>query len=189
MPTPKKEEFEVSTIGQVILDPPESKKEGISGPVLPDSFALMKDKYIIVQYKQNKQIQVFTIPEKQSPGLHNSLQGPESRQSAPYFVLDNAISRNGKSFCIYDKYIAIRNLKQKCFEVVDIEEKKTVVSFAYEDIWYYNNYHVLGHVFVFPHYMKVTFFDADNSFRKLESKGVDFDWYKNDDKDAGNLLS
>ena len=71
----------------------------------------------------------------------------------------------------------------------DIEEKKTVVSFAYEDIWYYNNYHVLGHVFVFPHYMKVTFFDADNSFRKLESKGVDFDWYKNDDKDAGNLLS
>jgi len=37
--------------------------------------------------------------------------------------------------------------------------------------------------------MKVTFFDADNGFRKLESKGVDFDWYKNDDKDAGNLLS
>lgn len=179
MPTPKKEEFEVSTIGQVILDPPENKKEGISGTVLPDSFALMKDKYIIVQYKQNKQIQVFTVPESTT----------NSRQSAPYFVLDNVISRNGKSFCIYDKYIAIRNLKQKCFEVVDVEEKKTVVSFAYEDIWYYNNYHVLGHVFVFPHYMKVTFFDANSNFRKLESKGVDFDWYKNDDKDAGNLLS
>ena len=37
--------------------------------------------------------------------------------------------------------------------------------------------------------MKVTFFDANNNFNKLESKGVDFDWYKNDDKDAGNLLS
>jgi hypothetical protein len=29
--------------------------------------------------------------------------------------------------------------------------------------------------------MKVTFFDAENEFKQLASKGVDFDWYKNDD--------
>lgn len=56
-----------------------------------------------------------------------------------------------------------------------------MISFAYEDIWYYNNYHVLGSIFVFPHYMKVTFFDSKNKFKQLSSKGIDFDWYKNDD--------
>ena len=96
-------------------------------------------------------------------------------------TIDNAISRNSKSFCLYEKYLAVRNLKKKCFEVVDIVEKSVVLNFAYEDIWYYNNYHVLGSVFVFPHYMKVTFFDAENGFKQLASKGIDFDWYKNDD--------
>ena len=55
------------------------------------------------------------------------------------------------------------------------------MRFAYDDIWYYNNYHVLGRVFVFPHYMKVTFIDS-STFKKLEYEGVDFDWYKNDDQ-------
>lgn len=64
---------------------------------------------------------------------------------------------------------------------MDVKTKKTMASFAYEDIWYYNNYHVLGHVFVFPHYMRVTFFDSLNGFKMLGSRGVDFDWYKNDD--------
>lgn len=72
-----------------------------------------------------------------------------------YFTIDNALSRNGKSFCIYNQFLAIRNLKAKQFEIINIEEKKIVLKFAYEDIWYYNNYHVLGSIFVFPHYMKV----------------------------------
>jgi hypothetical protein len=96
-------------------------------------------------------------------------------------TIDNSISRNGKSFCICEQFIATRNLKKKCFEIIDIIQKETVVSFAYEDIWYYNNYHVLGSIFVFPHYMKVTFFDSKNKFKQLSSKGIDFDWYKNDD--------
>jgi len=80
-------------------------------------------------------------------------------------TIESAISRNGKSFCIYDKFLAFRNLKQKCFEIVDVESRSSKVQFAYEDIWYYNNYHVLGTVFVFPHYMKVTFFNADDTFK------------------------
>ena len=68
---------------------------------------------------------------------------------------------------------------------MDVETKKSVLQFAYEDIWYYNNYHVLGHVFVFPHYMRVTFFDSNSNFELLQSKGVDFDWYKNDDSPKG----
>jgi hypothetical protein len=74
--------------------------------------------------------------------------------------MDAAISRNGKSFCIFEQYLAVRNLRMKCFEIINVEEKETLVSFAYEDIWYYNNYHVLGGIFVFPHYMRVTFFDS-----------------------------
>lgn len=142
---------------------------------MPDSFALMKDAYVAVQYKSKKLIQVYKL---------------ESNDNTIYHTIDHAISRNGKSFCIFEQYIAIRNLKKKCFEIIDVEQKKSVVTFAYEDIWYYNNYHVLGSVFVFPHYMKVTFFDSKNKFRQLSSKGVDFDWYKNDDtsKTAGNLL-
>ena len=104
-----------------------------------------------------------------------------SVQSSVYFNIDQAISRNGKSFCVHEQYLALRNLRKKCFEVVDVELKKVVVSFAYEDIWYYNNYHILGSVFVFPHYMKVTFFDSSAEFAQLSSKGIDFDWYKNDE--------
>lgn len=81
-----------------------------------------------------------------------------------HLTIDNAISRNGKSFCVHGKYLAIRNLKQKQFEIIDIEQKSLQVRLAYEDIWYYNNYHVLGGIFVFPHYMKVTFFDSENNF-------------------------
>ena len=101
-----------------------------------------------------------------------------------HWQIDGAISRNGKSFCTHDKYLAFRNLKSKCFEIVDIETKKSMIQFAYEDIWYYNNYHVLGPIFVFPHYMRVTFFDSTNKFKQLSSKGVDFDWYKNDDSQS-----
>ena len=135
----------------------------------------MKETYIAVQYKSKKIIQIYKLEDCKEP----------------YFTIEHAISRNGKSFCTYDKYIAVRNLKKKCFEIIDIEFKQVVMNYAYEDIWYYNNYHVLGHVFVFPHYMKVTFFDSQNDFKQLQSKGVDFDWYKNDDssKVGGNLLS
>lgn len=58
------------------------------------------------------------------------------------------------------------------------------MSLAYEDPWYYNNYHVLGSIFVFPHYLKVTFYDAENSFKSLDHSGVDFDWYKNDEQNG-----
>ena len=70
---------------------------------------------------------------------------------------------------------------KKCFEIVDIESTKSMKTFAYDDIWYYNNYHALGNIFVFPHYMKATFFDSTSDFCTLYSRGVDFDWYKNDD--------
>jgi len=83
---------------------------------------------------------------------------------------------------VYAQYLAVRNLKKKCFEIIDVEQKKSVVTFAYEDIWYYNNYHIIGNIFVFPHYMKVTFFDSSNKFQQLSSNGVDFDWYKNDEQ-------
>lgn len=108
----------------------------------------MNDQYVAIQYKQKKLIQIYKLGE-----------------SDIYFTIDNAISRNGKSFCIHQHFIAVRNLKKKCFEIIDILEKTVVVTFAYEDIWYYNNYHVLGSIFVFPHYMKVTFFDSQNKFK------------------------
>ena len=66
-----------------------------------------------------------------------------------------------------------------------------MLQFAYEDIWYYNNYHVLGSVFVFPHYLKVTFFDSEDNdgrgtFQVIDSQGVDYDWYKNEDPGQQN---
>lgn len=82
-------------------------------------------------------------------------------------------------------------MKLKCFEVIDVETKQLMLQFAYEDIWYYNNYHVLGSVFVFPHYMKVTFFDSEDNgrgtFKVIDSQGVDFDWYKNEDPGQQNM--
>lgn len=81
-------------------------------------------------------------------------------------------------------------MKLKCFEILDIDTKQLMLQFAYEDIWYYNNYHVLGSVFVFPHYMKATFFNSEDTgngqFQAIGSIGVDFDWYKNEDPGAGN---
>ena len=136
---------------------------------IPDSFALVKDEYVIVQFKKGKLIQIYKT---------------DGNQSFLHWKIEGAISRNGKSFCVYDKYLAYRSLKNKCFEIVDIETKKSMIQFAYEDIWYYNNYHVLGPIFVFPHYMRVTFFDSTNQFKQLSSKGVDFDWYKNDDSNS-----
>lgn len=57
-----------------------------------------------------------------------------------------------------------------------------MLQFQYEDAWYYNNYHVLGHIFVFPHFMKVTLFDARDNFRQMDFEGLDYDWYKNEDE-------
>lgn len=73
---------------------------------MPDSFALMKDAYVAVQYKSKKLIQVYKL---------------ESNDNTIYHTIDHAISRNGKSFCIFEQYIAIRNLKKKCFEIIDVE--------------------------------------------------------------------
>jgi hypothetical protein len=106
------------------------------------------NEFVAIQFKQKKLIHVYKLG-----------------RSEVYLTLENCISRNGKSFCHCEQFIALRNLKKKCFEIVDIELKETVVSFAYEDIWYYNNYHVLGNIFVFPHYMKVTFFDSSDKFK------------------------
>ena len=133
---------------------------------VPDSFALLKDRFIAVQYKKKKIIQIYEL-EQLTDQLNrdpDNMSVKSGIQSSVYFNIDQAISRNGKSFCVHQQYLALRNLKKKCFEVIDVELKKTVVSFAYEDIWYYNNYHILGSVFVFPHYMKVTFFDASANF-------------------------
>lgn len=97
-------------------------------------------------------------------------------------VIENALSRNGKSMCIFENFLAFRNLKEKCFEIIDISTKETMLQFQYEDAWYYNNYHVLGHIFVFPHFMKVTLFDARDNFRQMDFEGLDYDWYKNEDE-------
>jgi hypothetical protein len=42
---------------------------------------------------------------------------------------------------------------------------ETKATLMYDDPWYYNNYHVLGEIFVFPHLNKVTFIDSDNNFK------------------------
>lgn len=94
--------------------------------------------------------------------------------------MHQCLSRDGLSFCIADNYLAVRNLKKKQFEIVDIQTEKVMVEHTYEDPWYYNNYHVLGNIFVFPHLNKVTFFDSANDFKSLQYRGVDFQWYKND---------
>ena len=46
----------------------------------------------------------------------------------------------------------------------------------------------MGSVFVFPHYMKVSFFDANHNFGQLKYEGVDYDWYKNDDQNKNATL-
>ena len=131
-------------------------------------------------------ILIYKLPETISDYTagKSSLSGLPTTENQLHLKLENAISRNGKSLCAYEQFIAYRNLKAKCFEIIDVRTKKSMLQFAYEDIWYYNNYHVLGHIFVFPHYMKVTFFDSTNGFKKLQSQGVDFDWYKNDDNSS-----
>lgn len=98
-----------------------------------------------------------------------------------HMTLQNSISRNGKSFCIYEQFLAFRNLKNKCFEIIDVETKQSQMTFAYEDQWYYNNYHVLGPVFVFPHSTKVSFFDSSDKFRQLNQRGLEIEWYKNEE--------
>lgn len=105
-----------------------------------------------------------------------------------YLQIENALSRNGRSLCIYEQFLAFRNIKDKCFEIVDVVKKETMLQFQYEDAWYYNNYHVLGHIFVFPHFMKVTLFDANDDFNQIETEGMDFDWYKNEDEKKDSSL-
>lgn len=167
---PNLAQYKVRTIGKVDFTTEDGPK------IQPDSFTLIKDHYIAVQFKNRKVIQIYTPSNGE-------------QESSLYMQIDHAISRNGKSFCIYDRFLAIRNLKHKCFEIIDIEAQKSMLQFAYEDIWYYNNYHVLGHIFVFPHYMRVSFFDSTDGFKQLDSKGVDYDWYKNDDSPrAANSL-
>ena len=63
-----------------------------------------------------------------------------------------------------------------------------MATLAYEDPWYYNNYHVLGSLFVFPHLNKVTFLDSEFQFRQTQHNGVDFEWYKNDEQSAKEKL-
>lgn len=133
---------------------PIKNKDNNNELLAPDSFALMLNKYIVVQFKSLKQIKIYKLDSEQIGNAATDL----------HMTIESAISRNGKSFCIYDKFLAFRNLKQKCFEIIDVESRSSKVSHAYEDIWYYNNYHVLGTVFVFPHYMKVTFFNATDNF-------------------------
>ena len=128
---------------------------------------MIKDRFVALQFKSRKSVHIYEL---------------DSGETTAYWQIDNAVSRNGKSFCVYDCFLALRNLKNKCFEVLNVETKESMMQFAYEDIWYYNNYHVLGHIFVFPHYMKVTFFDSRQHFKQISAKGVDFDWYKNDEQ-------
>ena len=63
-----------------------------------------------------------------------------------------------------------------------------MASLAYEDPRYYNNYHVLESIFVFPHLNKVTFLDSEFNFTQIQHHGVDFDWYKNDEQSAEEKL-
>lgn len=79
---------------------------------VPDSFALMMDSYIVIQYKKKKIIQVYDI---------------QNNNNEIHLTLENCISRNGKSFCVYSKFMAVRNMKLKCFEVVDILKKEKVL--------------------------------------------------------------
>ena len=145
---------------------------------------MLKDKFVAVQFRKKKIIKIFDL---QIIGNMNMTQTLPNLDLS-WWTIENCVSRNGKSFCIYEQFIAVRNLKQKCFEIVDILQKEIKLRFAYEDIWYYNNYHVLGSVFVFPHYMKVSFFDVNHNFAQLKSEGVDYDWYKNDDQNKNATL-
>ena len=149
----------MKNIGQVkILVPPApehsaatNQTEMFGATTTPDSFALICDNYVAVQFKAHKLIQIYKKSHNSSSfDLHHEIK--------------NAISRNGKSFCYSGCYMGIRNMLKKCFEIIDIESTKSMTTFAYDDIWYYNNYHVLGKIFVFPHYMKATFFDSTNNF-------------------------
>ena len=92
----------------------------------PDSFTLTTDqKSILVQHKDLKQVVVF-------------------QEEKIRLTLAQCLSRDGLSFCIADNYLAVRNLKKKQFEIVDIQTENVMVEHTYEDPWYYNNYHVLG---------------------------------------------
>ena len=152
--------YDMKNVGQVkILVPPAPEYSAATNQTesflpsanTPDSFALICDNYIAVQFKAQKLIQIY---KKQH----------SSNSFELHHEIKNAISRNGKSFCYSGCYLGIRNMVKKCFEIIDIESTKSMTTFAYDDIWYYNNYHVLGKVFVFPHYMKATFFDSTNNF-------------------------
>jgi hypothetical protein len=41
---------------------------------------------------------------------------------------------------------------------------------------------VLGSIFVFPHLNEVRFYDSNEDFKLIDHKGVDFEWYKNEDQ-------
>lgn len=60
-----------------------------------------------VQFKKKKLIQVFKLYDK---GVHASDLKLDSSSSL-HLTIDNAMSRNGKSFCVHSKYLAFRNLK------------------------------------------------------------------------------
>ena len=62
-----------------------------------DSFALVMESFLAVQYKTLKQIVILKIGEgDQPPYIH--------------MVIENALSRNGKSMCIFENFLAFRNL-------------------------------------------------------------------------------
>lgn len=96
--------YTVRTVGTVSLTT-------VEGASPPDSFALIRDEYIAVQFKNKKYIQIYKTGEVGK--LH--------------MQIDQAISRNGKSFCIFDKYMAIRNLKNKCFEIIDVVDQLSMI--------------------------------------------------------------
>ena len=69
----------------------------------PDSFALVREggftrDFILVQYRSKKVIEIYRVDDKK---LH--------------LKLSQCLSRDAQSFCIYKKYLAYRNLKQKQF--------------------------------------------------------------------------
>ena len=62
---------------------------------IPDSFALIDERFLAIQFKKKKLICVY------------SLEGQLQTK------LEMAMSRNGQSFCHYKQYLAIRNLRSK----------------------------------------------------------------------------